>query len=364
MLDTRDRANQNAQARLPPNKVVEQQRTSYARGTAPLVHKGGSSGPSSIPSEDTDYEAFEQAGGEKKDRVKQVGRGRKRRLASTPTSTPIDDEVPEEDADYHPPPSHDNPKPAKRHHTTTSASSMQRPDHVEDEKQSAGCTDEWQQPSASSDDAEEEQEEEEENNNNKEEQEEGHSDGVPHPAPRTWVAKVEWALGRLGGKGTLADIYSTIEDAFPEEVDGKRNWKAAIRSCLSKNEKNKFFKPASSALVSKDHVWCLASPRPRAATAKRGRPSGRGRRASTTSAPRNGRKQESTSSTMAVEPSIRLACEDEDVDNLRRTALLQQKQQLELDINRLLQEDCNEGGESGLSADQEDFLSRLLRADL
>jgi hypothetical protein len=344
----------------------------------------GSSGSTSSPElaaaqTEDDYYA---RGGEKKGRVKQVGRGRKRHLDQTQD----DDTV---DYSYH---HHHHPRSASSSSTSTTSSLYAHPakspkrartfDELEeraalqasDEKQqSAGSTDEEdhmvvQQYQEMPDRDEEEDEEEASHVEEEEEVEEEDYDAVPHPPPRTWVAKAEWALGRLGGRGTLADIYATIEDAFPEEIDGKRNWKAAIRSCLSKNEKNKFFKPETMSAAKGDHVWCLAASTPRRpTTTKRGRPAGRarklpnrtqGRRRSLADEQKKGKEKEEEEEVkfaVPVQPARREKKGKEE-ERGRLETLLRWKQQLEQDISRL-QEEVNE---DGLSADQEDFLSQLL----
>jgi hypothetical protein len=311
---------------------------------------------------------------------KQVGR--KRRLALSASDDDLDETRPfEEDADYVPPSSssegtgdfdHDREPATKRRHVADEA----------DEKQS-GCTDEWQLASSPLLEEEEEDSSEQEDDDDEEdssEQEDEEVIVVPHPPPRTWVAKVEWALGRRGGKGTLADIYSTIEQAFPEEVDGKRNWKAAIRSCLSKNEKRKFYKPHSASLASgKDHLWSLV-PREGASAhppAKRGRPAGRRAITSTrrtAAATRHARQ----AAPEVVDHQASVELPQDNLENLadelqdlpavlveqfakeeRMAQLLRQKELLEQDINRLLQQQQDSCAD-GLSPDQEDFLSHLL----
>jgi hypothetical protein len=311
-------------------------------------------------------------GGEK-GQVKQVGR--KRRLALSASS---DSNSNYADEDYQPPASGDvdyeEPAPKRSRHVEEA-----------DEKQS-GCTDEWQVPSSPL--LDEEDDEEDSSTSSSSENEEDNEDviEVPHPPPRTWVAKVEWALGRRGGKGTLADIYTTIEAAFPEEVDGKRNWKAAIRSCLSKNEKRKFYKPHAhgSSLAAgsgKDHLWSLVVPREGGATrpaVRRGRPAGR--RATTTRrmTTRHARlveeqqqqqppqqqhqqQEEKAQELVMVHPQELMDELDDlpDVKEERMAQLLRQKELLEQDIHRLL-EDNNADCADGLSPDQEDFLSHLL----
>jgi len=312
---------------------------------------------------------------------KQVGR--KRRLALSASDDDLDETRQfEEDADYVPWSAEgttgdsDHEPATKRRHVADEA----------DEKQS-GCTDEWQLPSSPllrEDDEEEEyssdQDDEDDNDDDEEDDDEEEVMVVPHPPPRTWVAKVEWALGRRGGKGTLADIYSTIEKAFPEEVDGKRNWKAAIRSCLSKNEKRKFYKPHSASLASgKDHLWSLV-PREGAAArppVKRGRPAGRRAAATTTRRTRHARQattpvghQELLHQDLEELPLRQLQNAEQQEQGLpavlveqfakeeRMAQLLRQKELLEQDINRLLQQQDSCG--DGLSPDQEDFLSHLL----
>jgi len=309
-------------------------------------------------------------GGEK-GQVKHVGR--KRRLALSASG---DSNSSYADEDYQPPASGD----VDDEEDTYEEPAPKRSRHVEeaDEKQS-GCTDEWQVPSSPLPDEEDDEEEDSSSSENEEDDEEVVE--VPHPPPRTWVAKVEWALGRRGGKGTLADIYTTIEAAFPEEVDGKRNWKAAIRSCLSKNEKRKFYKPHGSSLAGsgKDHLWSLVVPREGGATrpaVKRGRPAGRRAtttRRMTTRHARRGEEQQpplqqQQQELAMVHPQQELMDELDDLPDVlveqfakeeRMAQLLRQKELLEQDINRLL-EDNNADCADGLSPDQEDFLSHLL----
>jgi len=314
------------------------------------------------------------SGGEK-GQVKQVGR--KRRLALSASSDSNSNYA--DDQDYQPPAS------GEEEDTSYEEPAPKRSRHVEeaDEKQS-GCTDEWQVPSSPLLDEEDGDEEDSSSSDSEEDNEQVIE--VPHPPPRTWVAKVEWALGLRGGKGTLADIYTTIEAAFPEEVDGKRNWKAAIRSCLSKNEKRKFYKPHGSSLTAgsgKDHLWSLVVPREGGATrpaVKRGRPAGR--RATTTRrmTTRHARRveeqqqqppqqeEEKAQELVMVHPQELMDELDDLPDVLveqfakeeRMAQLLRQKELLEQDINRLLEDNTNADCADGLSPDQEDFLSHLL----
>lgn len=327
------------------------------------------------PSEHLVDDNVSGVGGEK-GQVKQVGR--KRRLALSASSDSNSNYA--DDQDYQPPAS------GEEEDTSYEEPAPKRSRHVEeaDEKQS-GCTDEWQVPSSPLLDEEDDDEEDSSSSSDSEEDNEEVIE-VPHPPPRTWVAKVEWALGLRGGKGTLADIYTTIEAAFPEEVDGKRNWKAAIRSCLSKNEKRKFYKPHGSSLTAgsgKDHLWSLVVPREGGATrpaVKRGRPAGR--RATTTRrmTTRHSRRveeqqqqppqqeEEKAQELVMVHPQELMDELDDLPDVLveqfakeeRMAQLLRQKELLEQDINRLLEDNTNADCADGLSPDQEDFLSHLL----
>lgn len=390
MLDTRDRHGTNHSTLSQHSKTTTttdysmegslQQQQPHKLHPQPRHVASGSSGSTSSPElaaaqTEDDYYA---RGGEKKGRVKQVGRGRKRHLDQTQD----DDTV---DYSYH-----HHPRSASSTSTTSSlyahpAKSPKRPRTFDELEERAAASDEKQQSAGSTDedhlvvqqyqempDRDEEEDEEASHHVEEEEVEEEDYDEVPHPPPRTWVAKAEWALGRLGGRGTLADIYATIEDAFPEEIDGKRNWKAAIRSCLSKNEKNKFFKPETMSAAKGDHVWCLAASTPRRATTtttKRGRPAGRARKPpSRTQGRRRSladerkaveekkEKEEEVKFAVPVLPARREKKKEKEEERGRLETLLRWKQQLEQDISRL-QEEVNE---DGLSADQEDFLSQLL----
>ncbi len=58
----------------------------------------------------------------------------------------------------------------------------------------------------------------------------------------TWADRVTWAISSApGGRATLAQVYEAIA-SDKRVLAGRPNWKAAVRSCLSKNEKQLFHK--------------------------------------------------------------------------------------------------------------------------
>jgi hypothetical protein len=56
----------------------------------------------------------------------------------------------------------------------------------------------------------------------------------------TWAEKIEWVLQQhaAGGEATLSELYCGIEADFIQDIAGKPNWRAAVRSCLSTNTRN------------------------------------------------------------------------------------------------------------------------------